>query len=55
MVKRAIRELHVEHGLYNFMNDIITSQLDHLDARWIHAQATTGGLYWRHRVVKWRL
>jgi len=34
---------------------LITSQLDHFDARWMHAQATTGGLYWRHSVVKWRL
>lgn len=31
------------------------SQLDHLQARWMHTQATTGGLYCRQKVVRWRL
>lgn len=31
------------------------SQLDHLQARWMHTQATTGGLYCRQNVVKCRL
>lgn len=31
------------------------SQLDHLQARWMHTQATTGGLYCRQKVVRCRL
>lgn len=36
-------------------NKILTSQLDHLQARWMQKQATTVGLYCRHMVVRWRL
>lgn len=31
------------------------SQLDHLQARWMQTQATTGGVYCRLKVVRWRL
>ena len=31
------------------------SQLDHLQARWMHTQATMGGLYCRQKVVRCRL
>lgn len=31
------------------------SQLDHLQARWIQTQATTGGVYCRLKVVRCRL
>lgn len=31
------------------------SQLDHLQAKWMHTQAITVGLYWRQNVVRWRL
>lgn len=31
------------------------SQLDHLQARWMQTQATTGGLYCRQKVVRCRL
>lgn len=34
---------------------LLTSQLDHLQARWMQKQATTVGLYCRHMVVRWRL
>ena len=39
------------------INKIIkyTSQLDHLQAKWIQTQATIVGLYWRHIVVKCKL
>lgn len=31
------------------------SQLDHLQARWMHTQATTVGLYCRQKVVRCKL
>lgn len=31
------------------------SQLDHLQAKWMQTQATTGGVYCRLKVVRWRL
>lgn len=31
------------------------SQLDHLQAKWMHTHAITVGLYWRQNVVRWRL